>query len=87
MASIGRALIEEHLRTNHLPPVPAAFADAAIAAIEAVEAGDGDRLISYGEGLTASGRPADRAADICDAMHLWDLVEPVDDEAELGGGD
>lgn len=67
-------MIEEHLRTNHIPPIPAAFAPAAIAAIEALEAGDDERLIDYGAGLTANGRSADSAANIADAMHLWDMV-------------
>jgi hypothetical protein len=87
MPNPGRILIEEHLRTNHIPPIPAAFADAAIAAIEAIEAGDDGRLIDYGAGLTANGRAADTASDIADAMHLWDMIDWVDRDLELGGGD
>jgi hypothetical protein len=85
MPVIARELMVEHLRHNHLPSIPAPFADAANAAIEAIEAGDPELLISYGEGLTANGRRADRATDIADAMHLWDLIEDPDalDPAEL----
>lgn len=74
MPAIARELMVEHLRHNHLPAIPAAFADAANAAIEACDAGEPERRIPYGEGLTANGRSDDSAADICDAMHLWDLV-------------
>jgi hypothetical protein len=75
MPTLAREIMADHLRHNHVPPIPAAFADAANAAIEALEAGEPDLLITYGDGLAANGRSADRAADIADAMHLWDLVE------------
>jgi hypothetical protein len=74
MPAPDRHVIVDHLAHNHLPAIPAAFADAAIAAIEACDAGAPERRISYGEGLTANGRSDDSAAEICDAMHLWDLV-------------
>lgn len=84
-----RDVLEMHLRSNHVPSIPAAFADAAAAAIEAIEAGEPDRLIHYGEGLTANRRAADTASDIADAMHLWSMIEetgwdPADDEEGLG---
>lgn len=75
MPTLAREIMADHLRHNHVPPIPAAFADAANAAIEALEAGEPDLLITYGDGLTANGRLTDRAADIADAMHLWDLVD------------
>ena len=77
----NRAILEEHLRTNHLPSIPAAFADAAIAAIEAVEDGDPERMIDYGAGLSVNGRRADTAASICDEMHLWELVDEGEPDA------
>lgn len=80
MPALAREIMADHLRHNHVPPIPAAFADAANAAIEALEAGEPDLLITYGEGLAANGRPADRAADIADAMHLWDLVDDPDED-------
>jgi hypothetical protein len=70
-----RPLLELHLRSNHIPPIPTAFADAAAAAIAAIEEGNPERLISYGEGRTANGRPADTAADIAEAMHLASMIE------------
>ena len=84
-----RALLEMHLRSNHIPAIPVAFADAAAAAIEAIEADEPERLIHYGDGLTANGQAADRACDIADAMHLWSMVEETawnlpDDEEGLG---
>jgi hypothetical protein len=84
-----RAVLEMHLRSNHIPPIPVAFADAAAAAIEAIEADEPDRLIHYGKGLAANGRAADRACDIADAMHLWSMIEETewtlpDDEDGLG---
>ena len=78
MPTLARAIMVEHLRTNHVPPIPAAFADAANAAIEALEAGDPDQVIVYGEGLSVDGRSADRADAIADTMHLWDLVDDGD---------
>jgi len=77
-----RAILEMHLRSNHIPAIPVAFGDAAAAAIEAIEANEPERLISYGEGLSANGRSSDSASDIAEAMHLWSMIaDPADDAA------
>jgi hypothetical protein len=65
-----------HLQGNLYPRVPVVMADAAIEAIEAVQAGDDARMIELPPGATleATGAHAMTAGDIVEWLRLADFV-------------
>lgn len=70
-----------HLTANHYPPVPVSMVPVCIAAIEAIEDWDADRLIDLPEGIEWRGQTSAPARAIAEAHHLDAFIteEPDDD--------
>ncbi len=82
--AVGRGEVEAgialhwHLAWNHYPPLPAALAEtarAAIVAIVAAKEGQWDRGIPVPEGILFRGRRSITAAEAVEAMHLDAFIE------------
>ena len=65
-----------HLQSNHFPPVSTAFIPTAIAAIEAANEGDWDRVIDFPKGTAIE---SDNAGRIVDGLHLESWIDFSDD--------
>lgn len=69
------AAIGWHLRSNHYPPHPAFMVPVALAAIEAVNEGDYDRVIDLpDEVVFQDGRTSVEARLIVDSLHLGAFI-------------
>ena len=64
------------LGTRHFPPIRPENDAAAILAIEACADDQFDKIITLWNGREV------RAADICNDLHLWPLVELVEQDAQ-----
>lgn len=64
-----------HLRSNHYPPVPSVMVAPCLAAVDALNEEDEDRLISTPEGVEfRDGRTEIPAWQWAESFHLWDFV-------------
>jgi len=72
--------IEWHLRSNHFPPVPSSMVTPCIEAIDAINEGNYEKLISLPEGVGYRGLTVAPANAIAEAHHLdaW-----IQDEEEF----
>ena len=75
-----------HLSANHYPPVPVSMIPACVAAIEAANDGEWDRLIPLPEGVTWKGHEQAPASAIIEGHHLQSFLDG-DDEDEADWGD
>jgi hypothetical protein len=74
LVSLQRA-IGWHLQSNHYPPVPTVMNAPALAAIEALNEDDGDRLIDLPEGVEfRDGRTSVEAHVLAESFHLYGFV-------------
>ncbi len=64
------AALRYHLSANHYPPVPAAMVPVAVAAIEAINAGDYEDHVDMPEGVLFRGHAYGPAYAIAGALHL-----------------
>lgn len=66
-----------HLQHNHYPPLPLDLVPACIAAIDAVNAGDGDRTgIALPNGWTFQDQSVLSANTFVEALHLASFCDP-----------
>lgn len=78
--AVGRGEVEAdialhwHLAWNHYPPLPAALAETARAAIVATREGDLEREVGLPSGLLFRGERTMTAAEAVEAMHLEAFV-------------
>lgn len=83
-----RAAIHWHLRSNHFPPVPLPMVPVAVAAVEAVNEDEPERLISLPAGVAhRDGRTAVEAYTIVDSLRLEAFAMNVDYDDEFEGGE
>ena len=79
--AVGRGEVEAdialhwHLAWNHFPPLPAALAETARAAIVAAREDDLGREIPMPDGLLFRGRKTMTAAEAVESMHLDAFIE------------
>ncbi len=79
--AVGRGEVEAgialhwHLAWNHYPPLPAALAETARAAIVAAREDDQAREVPLPEGLLYRGRKTMTAAEAIESMHLDAFIE------------
>jgi len=66
------AALHWHLTSNHFPPVSTEFIPTCIAAIDAANDGDWDRVIDFPEGAQIE---RDNAGRIIDGLHLESFVD------------
>lgn len=70
-----RATLSWHLTSNHYPPVPDSMIDPCIAAIDAINEGDYQRMIELPEGIAYKGNNTAPAAAIAESHHLAAFIE------------
>lgn len=64
-----------HLQSNHYPPVPLSMVPVCLAAIEAANEGDYDRLIDLPEGVLYRNNEQAPAWAIAEAHHLDSFID------------
>ena len=77
-----RLAVSANLTSNHFPPLPSAYTDPVIEAIEACRAGEWDTVITLPEGINPVprcarfeyGRVVVKAADLVEVTHSWAFV-------------
>lgn len=69
-----------HLMANHYPAVPVSMIPACIAAIDAVNVGDDERLIDLPEGCRYRGEPQAPASAIVEQHHLDSFLNMEDED-------
>ncbi len=75
--ALGDAL-SYHLRVNHYPPHPAFMVDVALAAVEALNAGEPHERIAMPDGVLFRGATHADAYLVADALHLDAFIESED---------
>lgn len=70
-----RATLSWHLTSNHYPPVPTSMIDPCIAAINAINDGEHQRMIALPDGISYKGSSSAPAAAIAEAHHLAAFIE------------
>ena len=73
------AAIEAHLSSNHYPPIPHTMVPIAVAAIEAYEDEDFERVLSLPEGVEFKGQSTCPAHEAMDYMHLYVFLGGYDE--------
>jgi hypothetical protein len=81
-----RQAVAANLQSNHFPPIPVAYVDPVISAIDAANDDDSTRLIPLPDNLAYWHEGRDvlviPASDLLDITHSWGFTSLFDDDTE-----